>query len=101
MSFAKIAGLPADQKDDILDNKIKASEREKYDEWELQMANQEADKASVRKELAYQRISTKKEIEQMEYQEEKKLDGNIQVAIEKVNKQVPEIVQKMEMILER
>lgn len=89
MSFAELMKKQGKEKDDIL-NSMSDDDYARYEKF-------------------------LKESRQVANQEEKKLDRNIQVAnqrkqteiageklaIEKINKQVPEIVQKMEMILER
>ena len=56
MTFAEIAALPKEQKDAILINKLimRPSKREAYDEYELQVANQEADTAAAKKQVANQ-----------------------------------------------
>ncbi len=71
MSFYEISRLSWAEKDDILDNQIKASQRERFDEWELMAANQ--------------RIEEKKWVEQAANQEEKKIDTNIQAANQEKN----------------
>jgi hypothetical protein len=56
MTFAEIAALPKEKKDVIVNNRaiMKPSKREAFDEFELQMVNQEADQSAIRKQVANQ-----------------------------------------------
>jgi hypothetical protein len=58
MTFAEIAALPKEKKDVIVNNRaiMKPSKREAFDEFELQMVNQEADQSAIRKQVANQSI---------------------------------------------
>ena len=70
MSFAEIAGLPAEQQDAII-GKMTGKDKIFYGRWQAQSANQ--------------RIEIKKRVEQSAHQVESTIDANIQSANQRID----------------
>jgi hypothetical protein len=74
LSFAEIQ--KHEKKDEIL-WKMKPSQRDKFDDWEIEVANQTEKKLDTNIQVANQRIEAKKQVEQVANQTERKIDKEL------------------------